>query len=348
MKARVLLLVMGCAVHYMGLAQKVSGQYTTEWQCAKSGKSNLVNLLRLQASIPMGRHSSFGLATIHIVRAHGNIVNDYQTFSNIEEENCLAAIALLGYTKEWEHYKLFAGVRNVNEDFFTSACTALFTNSSCGIFPTLSASYPIANYPMSGLTLFFEAHKGAYRFRNALYNGRGYNGWTRDNLPFTLNPKNDGVFDVAEFKYSIHHSSYFVGAAYHSALRVANMKYGSMAECRQKASAVWWIYAEQNVGTYHDGSLNLMAQYSENTDVNAGCHRYAEIGCVYNKRKMNVGISLQYAHFKQGEEGSIELTCQKQISKSASVQPVLQYIKNDQGDFAVAMFRIYCQLSIVR
>ena len=34
----------------------------------------------------------------------------------------------------WKKARLFVGVRNVNEDFFTSDVTSLFTGSSCGIF----------------------------------------------------------------------------------------------------------------------------------------------------------------------------------------------------------------------
>ena len=60
----------------------------------------------------------------------------------------LAALAVLGYMHEWKEAHLFVGVRNVNEDFFTSDVTSLFTNGSCGIFPTIAASYPIANFPL--------------------------------------------------------------------------------------------------------------------------------------------------------------------------------------------------------
>lgn len=40
--------------------------------------------------------------------------------------------------------------------------TSLFTGSSCGIFPTISASYPIANYPLAGLTVYFDVSFGGW------------------------------------------------------------------------------------------------------------------------------------------------------------------------------------------
>ena len=71
-------------------------------------------------------------------------------------------LAVLGYMHEWNSGHLFVGVRNVDEDFFTSDVTALFQNSSEGIFPTVASSYPIANYPYSGLTLYFDVTKGKW------------------------------------------------------------------------------------------------------------------------------------------------------------------------------------------
>ena len=38
-------------------------------------------------------------------------------------------LAVLGYMHEWNSGHLFVGVRNVNEDFFTSDVTALFQNT---------------------------------------------------------------------------------------------------------------------------------------------------------------------------------------------------------------------------
>ena len=104
----------------------------------------------------------------------------------------LAAIAVLGYSHHWASARVFVGVRNVNEDFFTSPVTALFANSSCGIVPTIAASYPIANYPFSGLTFYFDVTRGRFTFRNSLCNGVGRNGWRHDDNPFLLRPKDDG------------------------------------------------------------------------------------------------------------------------------------------------------------
>lgn len=128
----------------------------------------------------------------------------------------LAAIAVLGYSHHWASARVFVGVRNVNEDFFTSPVTALFANSSCGIVPTIAASYPIANYPFSGLTFYFDVTRGRFTFRNSLCNGVGRNGWRHDDNPFLLRPKSDGVFNMSQLEYAHRGAHYFAGAAIHT------------------------------------------------------------------------------------------------------------------------------------
>ncbi|MFK2360313.1 hypothetical protein ACIXNL_20120 [Bacteroides fragilis] len=60
--------------------------------------------------------------------------------------------------------------------FFTFNITFLFTSGSCGLFPTVSASYSIANYSFSGLTVYFDMSFGGWFLKNSLCDGAGYNG----------------------------------------------------------------------------------------------------------------------------------------------------------------------------
>ena len=156
------------------MAQTFSGQYISEGQWNMNNKANWLNQLRLNLQLPIAHgKGAFEAATLHLAKTNEAIAADWQTFSNIEADNMLAAIAVLGYMQGWTWGHTFVGVRNVNEDFFTSNITALFTNSSCGIFPTIAASYPIANYPFSGLTLYFDVTRGGWTFKNSIYNGMG-------------------------------------------------------------------------------------------------------------------------------------------------------------------------------
>ncbi len=116
-----------CLAH----AQSFNGQYISEWQWDMNKNTNLINQLRLELSVPIGKgKDSFEAATLHVAKTNDGIIDDWQGFSNIDADNNFAMLAVLGYMHEWNSGHLFVGVRNVNEDFFTSDVTALFQNSS--------------------------------------------------------------------------------------------------------------------------------------------------------------------------------------------------------------------------
>ena len=343
MKLKTMLFSMSCAIPCMAYTQSFCGQYTTEWQWNMKQKTNWVNLLRLDLTLPLWKHSSLEATTIHVAKINERITDDWQTFSNIEEENNFATIAVLGYLHTEEKAHLFVGVRNVNEDFFTSDATSLFIGSSCGIFPTISASYPIANYPLSGLTVYFDVSFGGWTFKNSLYNGAGYNGWTRHDNPFLISPKKDGVFDMAQLEYKYKNGHYFAGVALHSRQCPIDEE-GEMLPVEassKKANCAWWVYCEQPVWTADEKKISLMAQYSENTCRQNGCYRYGELGCVYSGSSSQIGLSGQYALFFQGTERSVELTWNKALNESLSIQPTFQYLRNGNGNFTVLSARIY-------
>lgn len=202
MKRIIALILFGIMNFSLSQAQTFSGTYTAEWQWDMNKNTNFVNLLRLELNVPLWNGGTFEAATLHVAKTNDGIIDDWQGFSNIEADNMFGGIAVLGYMHEWKAGHVFVGVRNVNEDFFTSDITALFTNSSCGIVPTIGSSYPIANYPFSGLTVYFDVQKGGWLFRNSLYNGVGYNGWKHGDNPFLVRPKKDGIFDMAQLEYS--------------------------------------------------------------------------------------------------------------------------------------------------
>lgn len=58
-----------------------------------------------------------------MAKTNDGIIDDWQGFSNIDADNNFAMLAVLGYMHEWNSGHLFVGVRNVNEDFFTSDVT---------------------------------------------------------------------------------------------------------------------------------------------------------------------------------------------------------------------------------
>ena len=255
---RIIFIILGCIHICLAHAQSFNGQYISEWQWDMNKNTNLINQLRLELSVPIGKgKDSFEAATLHVAKTNDGIIDDWQGFSNIDADNNFAMLAVLGYMHEWNSGHLFVGVRNVNEDFFTSDVTALFQNSSEGIFPTVASSYPIANYPYSGLTLYFDVTKGKWTFRNSLYNGAGYNGWKAHDNPFLVRPKKDGIFNMSQLEYEHKGGKYFAGAAVHTRQYPINED-GEMVsadESKGKTTCAWWIYGEQSVWKAGDRNI---------------------------------------------------------------------------------------------
>lgn len=341
---RAFIAILGCIGSCVSFAQSIDGEYVSEWQWGMNGKTNFVNQLRLNLSVPIKKiNGTIEASTLHVAKTSENVIGDWQDFSNLDADNMVAAIAVLGYMQTFKAGHVFLGVRNVNEDFFISPVTSFFVNSSCGIFPTIAASYPIANYPNSGLTVYFDVSKGNWTFRNSIYNGMGYNGWKGHDNPFIVRPRRDGIFNISQLDYSSNNGHYFAGVAVHTRQFPIDDD-GNMVppeEDIHKTTCAWWVYGEQEVWKGADKNISCMVQYSENTSHKNSCYRYGEIGGAYSDAKNECGISGQYARFQQGTEYSLEVTWKRQLTNSIAVQPTFQYIKNNDGKFTVACARLY-------
>ncbi len=304
---------------------------------------NWANLLQLDLQYKPWKGGTFELSTLHIASTREDcIIDDLQGFSNILEENNYAAIAVLGYKHSWDCANIFAGVSNTNEEFFVSDCATLFFNQSPGAVPTISANYPYANYPLSGLTVYFDVTLGGFTLKNSIYNGVAYNGWTKHDNPFIVNPKRDGIFDQMQLSYEWDKGLYSIGAAVHDRFFTFDetAKRGFLLEKRN--SAAIWFHGEETLweDEDRDTKLTLMAQYSENTARDSECVRYAELGFVANYRKNDFGISGQYAKYTEGNEISVEVTYKHEFNEHVYIQPAFQYIHNPFGNFTPLVMRL--------
>lgn len=315
---------------------EVGMELTTELQATHTGDYNWANLLRLSASLPMRRGFALEIGTLSAcMTADVSIGGDMQTFSNLDAPRIPLALSMLNMT--WEHgcHTLHAGVRNINEDYFCSPVTSLFTNSSCGIFPTISANYDVANYPMAsvGVHYRYESSGGSggsgssgssgssMVVQASLYNGRGYNRFGGRENVFRFCPKSDGVFGLAEVAYNHSGSSYFVGTAVHSS--------PSASGSRQQVSIAPWAYAEQRI----TDRLFLIAGYSHAFAKSAECKDFAGIGAQYvrehpgrSDRSLALGLFTDYARFAEGDEFATELTCKVDLTPHLYLQPTVHAI----------------------
>lgn len=324
------------------------GELTTELQVADNGKCDFVNLLRLQASIPLSRSLSFDVSSVSTcMTSRESIGGDLQTFSNLDAGNVAFALAKCGVGWEVKDgHSLFVGVRNMNEDYFGSDVTALFTNSSCGIYPAIGANFPIANYPLASMGVHYryevddnendnengndndndnenEKRNGRLAVQFSLYNGMGYNRVAGRENVFRVCPGSDGVFGLSQIEYQHGGSNYFLGACGH---------YGDVYDTgSNRMGAAVWAYAEQRF----TGRFSLIAGYSHAFVSSAECLDFVGVGGVMAWRRCSLGVFTDYARFAECWETATEVSAKVSVSPRMYIQPAAHFISTN-GAFRIA------------
>lgn len=292
---------------------------------------NLVTQLRIDGSLAAGC-ARIEAATIHVFNAAPHpLAADWQVFSNIEEKSMAAGIAVAGCRLQTGGMSFFIGIRNLNEDYFTSPVTAFFTNSSCGIFPVLSADRPIANYPMSALCADYRVKGEKWEFESSLYNGVARPGNRLDRI-FRFSPRKEGLFGISSVNYNARGGHYFGGFFLHHRPS-ANTASGG------------WVYAEQTIFTRKERRVEMLLQYATRFSGPTDCRRYGAGGFLLSgfllpSRNDRFGIVMNGARYGAGLEKALELTWRADLGPYFAIQPAFHFITNPDGKFTVATCRI--------
>ena len=123
---RIIFIILGCINICLAYAQSFNGQYISEWQWDMNKNTNLINQLRLELSVPIGKgKDSFEAATLHVAKTNDGIIDDWQGFSNIDADNNFAMLAVLGYMHEWQ--AAFLGRRRLPRALSAFELEAFFT-----------------------------------------------------------------------------------------------------------------------------------------------------------------------------------------------------------------------------
>lgn len=290
-------------------------ELTSELQATHRGDFNNANLLRLRVSLPVSRSVTIDVASLStLMTAEESIGGDLQTFSNIDAINIPFALSVCGIGLQiGKRNSLFMGIRNMNEDYFCSDVTSLFTNSSCGIYPTISANCAIANYPMASVGMHYCYDADRIKVQASVYNGAGYHHISGREKVFRFSPKDDGIFGVAEVAYRNAGSFYSLGTALHTDDDTKTMP---------------WIYFEQ----YLCRNLTLIAGYSHAFAEDAECSDFAGLGFRYQAKRCELGMFTDIACFDGGNEYATELTCKIPLSSIIYIQPTVHFIATPSAD----------------
>ena len=321
--------------------QDMSLSYVSEWQATFDGKYQWVNLLQADASVPLYRGIGAEAGVISTCKTSQDaLLPNLLTYSNIEEENIPLALTRLGISYGGEKFRIFAGVGNVNGEFFATPLAALFTNSSCGIFPTISANFSIANYPDASLGVEGRYESRGFTANCAVYNGCGSHRFTGREGVFRFCPGSDGIFNINAVNYRKNDNNYNLGIGLHHGRHGSNEDAASesvSASALQKQTSVfWWAYAEQKIWR----GLSVMAQYSQCRGIGEGCRDFGGAGLVYDHDRYSIGLYSCYAGFTDEHEWAGELTFRYDVLSWLSLQPALHYIRNTTANGAVGLFRV--------
>lgn len=324
-------------------AQELGVQYITEVQTDFEKSTNWMNFLRLDASLNIGKKGRIDFASIHTYRTLDRpVADDWQAFSNIDNDNLAFGLALLGYTHQFgDRFSLFAGVRNVNEDYFISDGTALFVNSSHGIYPTVSENYPLGNYPLSALGIHANwTVNDQWTMQGSVYNGMARQLFGPDHGLLDIR-KDDGVLFIGDVNYRQNSKlpgTYFAGVS-------MSNKIHSEEHTEDKGNFAYWLYGEQCIYKAGNRHIDLMAQFSQNLSVDSGCKRYMGAGLILydiltDRIGNTLGINVNNARYDFGNETVVETTCNIQLTDNIAIQPAYQRIWNDEGNYNAALLRM--------
>lgn len=334
------LVVMTGALRLNAGGLELNLDYTTELQTGFRNRYNWVNLLHSDISCRLSRNMGFRISTISISETTDErIIDDRLTFSNIEEESISLAPFVLGMEWNIGASSLFVGVRNMNEDYFISPCTSLFTNSSCGIFPTLSVNYPLANYPCSSVGVVYRLNLEKFGMVTSLYNGKGYTSFAGRNNVFRFCPSGDGLLWISTLNYSTDGSTYYMGGSLYSGIASADVQRAEKTEKleEKRLSGVLWAYAEQKL----THKVSLLLQASGALYKGAECKDYYGMGVVADcGRNIRLGLFAGHADFSSESETAAEFTCNIPLSSKIYIQPSLHYVSNGHFKGAAGLFRM--------
>lgn len=208
----------------------------------------------------------------------------------------------------------------------------------CGIFLTISANYPIANYPLASVGIDYKLNLNKWFLETSIYNGTGYRNFTGKENIFRFCPQTDGILSITSLNYQNYDNSYFMGIALYNGMFPSN-EVGNQEETiktqKKGMNATLWTYAEQTLVP----QVKVLAQYSINTQRNKGCRYYLGTGLILSTTRSEGGFFINYADFSSMGECACEITWKFPCLKNGYLQPALHFIKNTYGQNLVGMFR---------
>lgn len=307
--------------------------YTTEGHYGVSQqKAAWANLMNLDLGIGLWRNATLNLSTLSSFDTCESVSDDRQAYSNIVAENRALRLFLLELSQSWNWLELGIGIGHINNHFFATEHSALFTGASHGIYPTVGDNYGLGNFPVSSLGINADV-----RLTNRLHaHIHGANGAASDRLneQFRLRPHEDGLLGIAELRWVNDPNDEHQGSWHLGAVREGCKSSGN--------GTTLFIYGDQPLvswGESHAGVL-LQGSWAKGNDIT--CRSYIGAGLwgdEIGSHHIYTGLIANRAVYVDGWETDIELTSVIPVYDWLQLQPALHLINTDSRWDTVALLR---------
>lgn len=309
--------------------------YTTEGHYGVNNREAAwANLLALDMGVGLWQNATLELTTLSSYDTCEGVTDDRQVYSNIVADNRVLSLFVMELVQEWERVELGVGLGHINDHFFATPHSGLFTGASHGIFPTVGDNFGLGNFPVASLGVHMNVRLTSHLHAHL----HGGSGEASDKLSeqFRLRPDEDGLLGIGELCWdndpdNEHRGSWHLGvvSAEHKGLCTGTSVFA---------------YGDQPVVSWGNGShagVLLQGSWAGGSDA-ITCRRYGGAGLwgdALGSRDIYAGVIANHAVYVDGWETDIELTSIIPLTPWLNVQPAVHFIDTDGHWDTVAMLR---------
>ena len=314
-----------------------------------TGVANWVTLLNVDYAFELWHEGGLSIDLLAIAnlrqeQGKGGVADNLHLFSAIEDSPSTLALMSLGvgqYLAERRLY-LFAGIRNLGKDYFTTPWNSIFTSADNGLFPSISTHFVVPDAPKSSMALHCEWHPTArWSLKASLYDGVASQLWGE---LWRVNLGRDGIFSIAEVGYDGSSSgdyvgNYNLGATFGYAPTAEELSAGGRDKSRR---ASLWLIAEQPLYRWSDSNRQVQMLLHGAWAPRSDCDLYGALGILCRSLLVGddyAGVMLSRGLYRGGYETHVEVTYAFSW-RYLTLQPALHRIFASHTRQTVAMVKL--------
>lgn len=313
----------------------VSAITEMQWN-PRNGKTAWANLFSAELGVKTWQGGRFELGGIATFTAGNAEVNCLQDFSNINAESRGFRLVHAGIAQEAGAFRLFAGLRQADKDYWNTPLAGHFMGSSYGCLPTVNDNYGLNVYPLATLGLHAEWDvTPRLTLKESVYNGVASDRLDRQ---FRFRPGRDGVLNLGSAVFTLPEK--FEGAEAATYLLAYNLgtQYYEEDNSRETLFGLW-ATVEQPLLSFGGTNLSAAAtgayQFS-GVSTTKGYWNGSLVMTHLSPLDIAAGVGVSRAYYEDGKnETDVDVTISLSPVKCLSVQPAVHFLRtNGRSSFA--------------